>query len=138
MNQPHESSRPAWWRYLAYWYGGRLPVSVRDWVINDLVGPGAAARMVARWSIPCIILVLPMLFVPGPWGVRITMTMPILLSYLFFSIALNRVYRRYRLVQHGLDPELINSLDREKNADLYAEYHRKYRNEAAPPFPASR
>lgn len=67
------------------------------------------------------------------------MTMPILLSYLFFSIALNRVYRRYRLVQHGLDPALINALDREKNADLYAEYHRKYRNEAAPPpFPVSR
>ncbi|WP_055475306.1 DUF5313 domain-containing protein [Gordonia sp. HS-NH1] len=138
MNQPHESSSPVWWRYVAYWYGGRLPVSVQDWVINDLTGPGAAVRMVTRWSIPCILLVLPMLFVPGPWGVRITMTMPILLSYLFFSIALNRVYRRYRLVQHGLDPELINTLERAKNADLYVEYHRKYRNETTRPSSVSR
>ena len=63
---------------------------------------------------------------------------PILLSYLFFSIALNRVYRRYRLVQHGLDPELVNAVDRVKNADLYAEYHRIYRGENGRPVSVSR
>ncbi|KSU58429.1 MULTISPECIES: DUF5313 domain-containing protein [unclassified Gordonia (in: high G+C Gram-positive bacteria)] len=138
MNRSPESARPTWGRQVAYWYGGRLPASMTDWVRNDLAGPGASVRMVARWSIPCILLLLPMLFVPAPWGVRITMTMPILLSYLFFSIALNRVYRRYRLVQHGLDPELVNAVDRVKNADLYAEYHRKYRGENGRPVSVSR
>ncbi|NED64629.1 DUF5313 domain-containing protein, partial [Streptomyces sp. SID10244] len=43
------------------------------------------------------------------------------------SIALNRVYRRHRLSQHGLDPDLVNKLERDRNADLYDEYRRKYR-----------
>lgn len=100
-----------------------------DWVRNDLAGPGASARMVLRWAVPCLILLAPMLFTPADWLVRATMTLPILIAYLFFSIALNRVYRRHRLAQHGLDPDLINKLEREKNADLYDEYHRKYRGE---------
>lgn len=37
------------------------------------------------------------------------------------------MYRRYRLVQHGLDAELINKLERERNSDMYEEYFRKYR-----------
>jgi hypothetical protein len=117
-------------QYVKYAYGGRLPHSMIEWVSHDLAGPRASVRMVVRWAIPCVLLVLPMLFVPGPLGVRITMTMPILLSYLFFSIALNRVYRRYRLVQHGLDPELINKLERERNSDMYDEYFRKYRGQS--------
>ncbi|WP_439031155.1 DUF5313 domain-containing protein [Gordonia terrae] len=122
--------KPSPWQYVRYAYGGRLPQSMIGWVSKDLAGPRASVRMVVRWAIPCVLLVLPMLFVPGPMGVRITMTMPILLSYLFFSIALNRVYRRYRLVQHGLDPELINKLERERNSDMYDEYFRKYRGQS--------
>ena len=42
-------------------------------------------------------------------------------------------HRRHRLVQHGLDPDLVNKLEREKNSDLYDEYHRKYRGERRRP-----
>nr|WP_223204865.1 DUF5313 domain-containing protein [Gordonia jinghuaiqii] len=124
-----QRTKPNPWEYFKYAYWARLPQSMLAWVANDLAGPGASVRMVTRWALPCIIVLIPMLFVPADWGVRITMTMPILIAYLFFSIALNRVYRRHRLVQHGLDPELINKLEREKNSDLYDEYHRKYRGE---------
>ncbi len=119
--------------YVKYAYWARLPRPMLDWVANDLAGPGASVRMVVRWAVPCILVLVPMLFVPADWGVRITMTLPILLAYLFFSIALNRVYRRHRLAQHGLNPELVNKLEREKNADLYDEYHRKYRGERRQP-----
>lgn len=122
-----DASRPHGWQYVKYAYAAKLPASMTDWVRNDLAGPGAATRMVLRWSIPCIIILIPMLFIPTDWLIRANMTIPILLPYLFFSIALNRVYRRFRLTQHGLDPELVNHQERIKNADMYEEYHRKYR-----------
>ncbi|MDL9935254.1 DUF5313 domain-containing protein [Gordonia sp. ABSL1-1] len=112
---------------IKYAYGAKLPASMREWVANDLAGPGAAFGMVAFWAVPCVILLVPMLFVPADWLIRANMTIPILVPYIFFSIALNRVYRRYRLSQHGLDPELINKRERERNADVYDEYYRKYR-----------
>lgn len=100
---------------------------MRDWVFNDLTGPYAALRMVAWWAVPCVIILVPMLFVPADWLIRANMTVPILIPYIFFSVALNRVYRRYRLSQHGFDPDLVSRREKEKNADVYAEYHRKYR-----------
>lgn len=119
--------RPHGWQYVKYTYGARLPASMRDWVANDLAGPGAAVRMVARWAVPCVIILIPLLFAPASWLIRANMTVPILLPYIFFSIALNRVWRRYRLSQHGLDPDLVSKREKERNADLYDEYHRKYR-----------
>ncbi|MGP3708262.1 DUF5313 domain-containing protein [Gordonia paraffinivorans] len=129
-----ERTTPSAWQRIKYAYWAPLPKSMLGWVENDLAGPGAALRMVVRWAVPCIIILAPMWLVPADFGVRFTMTMPILLAYLFFSIALNRVYRRHRLAQHGLDPELVNRLEREKNADLYDEYHRKYRGEHRRPY----
>ncbi|MFW0793994.1 DUF5313 domain-containing protein [Gordonia sp. CPCC 205515] len=125
-----DDSRPHGWQYVKYAYGAKMPASMIDWVRNDLAGPGATVRMVLRWSIPCIILLIPMLFTPADWLIRANMTIPILLPYLFFSIALNKVYRRYRLTQHGLDPNLVNQQERVKNADMYEEYNRKYRGRA--------
>ncbi|MEE4025183.1 DUF5313 domain-containing protein [Gordonia sp. PKS22-38] len=119
--------RPRGLQYVRYAYGATLPASMTAWVANDLAGPRAALRMVVRWAIPCLILMLPFLFVPAGWDVRITMALPIPIAYVFFTIALNRVYRRHRLSQHGLDPDLIDKREKERNADLYQEYHRKYR-----------
>ena len=46
------AARPRGWQYLRYCYGAVLPVSMRDWVANDLAGKGAPLRMVVRWAIP--------------------------------------------------------------------------------------
>lgn len=123
----NDESKPSGWQYVRYSYGAKLPASMTDWVRNDLAGPGAAARMVARWAVPCVVILIPLLFFPADWLVRANMTIPILIPYIFFSIALNKVYRRHRLAQHGLDPELVSKRERERNADLYEEYNRKYR-----------
>ena len=125
-----DATKPGGWQYVRYAYGARLPDSMKEWVLNDLAGPGAAFRMVARWAVPCIIILIPLLFFPADWLVRANMTIPILIPYIFFSIALNKVYRRHRLAQHDLDPELVSKRQREKDADLYDEYHRKYRGSA--------
>ncbi|MGC4961594.1 DUF5313 domain-containing protein [Gordonia sp. DT218] len=122
-----QRTTPTALQYVRYAYGAKLPQSMTDWVAHDLAGPGATVRMVVRWAIPCLLLITPMMFVPADLSVRLTMTIPIIIPYIFFSIALNRVYRRHRLSQHGLDPDLVNKLERERNADLYDEYRRKYR-----------
>ena len=75
---------------------------MNDWVANDLAGRHATLRMVVRWAVPVLILMLPFLFVPASWDVRITMALPIPIAYVFFTLALNRVYRRHQLEQHGL------------------------------------
>lgn len=118
---------PRGFQYVRYIYGAKLPPSMTEWVARDLAGNGATMRMVLRWMVPCVLLLAPMLFVPADWSVRLGMTVPILLPYIMFSFALNRVYRRHRLSQHGLDPDLINVLERVRNADMYEEYERKYR-----------
>ena len=127
MTADERPKGPRGLQYVKYAYGAKLPYSMREWVLNDLAGPGAAVRMVARWAVPCVIILVPMLFVPADLIIRLNMTIPILIPYIFFSIALNKVYRRHRLSQHGSDPDLVNKLEREKNADVYDEYYRKYR-----------
>jgi hypothetical protein len=42
------------------------------------------------------------------------------------SLALNKVWRRHRLAQHGLDPNLVNALTREKDAKTDEDYIRRY------------
>ena len=45
---------------------------------------------------------------------------------LVMAFVLNKVWRRHRLSQHGLDPKLIDTLNRERNARLHEDYARRY------------
>lgn len=127
MNAKAAADRPNIVQYVLYCYGKRLPASMSEWVIRDLSGPGAALRMVIRWAIPCILLLLPFMFVPGGWYVRSGMTIPILIPYIYFAVALNGVYRRHRLSQHGLDPELAGLQARKRDELRRIEYERQHR-----------
>ncbi|WP_374474153.1 DUF5313 domain-containing protein [Williamsia sp. DF01-3] len=127
MSVTSEADRPAFFQYVKYCYGAKLPDSMSEWVANDQAGPGATRRMITRWAIPCILLLAPMFFVDASIYVRLNMTVPIFLPYVMFSIALNRVYRRHRLAQHGLDPDLVNAIARKRDAHLYEAYEQKYR-----------
>lgn len=44
-------TKPGPLQYIGYCYGKRLPDSMRDWVANDLAGPGATIRMMVRVAI---------------------------------------------------------------------------------------
>jgi hypothetical protein len=120
------SSRPNLLQYLAYCYGYTLPGSMRDWGRNDLAGPGAARRMVVRAAVPCILLLLPLLLIPTTLYVYVSMTIPILIPFIYFSIALNKVWRRHRLSQHGLDPDLADALARKRDAHIHRAYEERY------------
>ncbi|MGZ8177995.1 DUF5313 family protein [Williamsia sp. SKLECPSW1] len=130
MSEPSSGdtlSRPPLVRFLLYCYGARLGRSYLPWVTRDLTGKGAGARMVVRWAVPCIAVLTPFMFVPAEWIVKAMMTIPIMLPYIYFSIALNRVYRRHRMSQHGLDPALVDARERAKNHHAEQAYLSKYR-----------
>ncbi len=87
-----------------------LPDSMRDWVREDLAGKGATVRMMVRVFIPAFLIMVPFWFIPTTLDVHLSMTLPILIPFVFFSHALNKVWRRHMLRKHGLDPSLVDEL----------------------------
>ncbi|MBF6354939.1 DUF5313 family protein [Nocardia higoensis] len=91
------------------WYnlGGTLPLDLQDWVRKDLTGRGANLRYVLRVMIPVPLLLLFFLL-PGPAWVPAAMIVILLVPTIYFAVALDYVYRRFRLLEHGLDPNLVS------------------------------
>lgn len=114
--------RPNPWQYVKYCYGGRLPDSMRNWVIEDVTGKGAVARLMTRMFIPAFLVVLPFWFFPTDFVVRASMTLPILIPFIYFSHSQNKVWRRHTLRKHGLDPGLVDQREREKKAHIHDAY----------------
>jgi hypothetical protein len=119
-------TKPNLWQYITYCYGRRLPDSMRDWVREDLAGKGATLRIMVRAAIPALIVLSPFWFVPMSLYLHLSTTLPIFIPFVLFSHALNKVYRRHRLRQHGLDPALADELKRKKDAHIHDAYIAKY------------
>ena len=125
-------TKPNLLQYIGYCYGRRLPDSMRDWVRNDLAGKGATVRTMVRAAIPALIVLSPFWFVPMSLYLHLSTTLPIFIPFVLFSHALNKVYRRHRLRQHGLDPALVDELSRQKNAHIHQAYIDKYGPRSGP------
>jgi hypothetical protein len=113
-------------QYIAYSYGRVLPDSMQDWVRNDLAGKGATTRTMIRVIIPAVLVLAPFWLIPTTLYVHASMTLPIFLPYVLFSHALQKVWRRHRLRQHGLDPDLVDELARKRNAHIHRAYIERY------------
>ena len=118
--------RPTPLQYVAYAYGRRLPDSMRDWVAHDLAGPGAVRRQMIRMAIPPLLVLGPLWLLPASLYVHLEMTAPIYIWALLVTLALNKVWRRHRLAQHDLDPNLVDVLRRRKDARLHEAYAQHY------------
>jgi hypothetical protein len=118
--------RPNALQYIGYCYGRNLPVSMKDWVRNDLGSKGATGRTMIRLVIPAILVLAPFWLIPTTLYVHAGMTLPIFLPYVLFTHALNRVWRRHRLAQHGLDPDLADEYKRERDAPMHRAYIERY------------
>jgi Family of unknown function (DUF5313) len=119
-------TRPAPIQYVAYAYGKRLPDSMRPWVANDLAGPGAVRRHMIRMAIPPLLVLAPFWLLPASFYVHLEMTAPIYIWAILMALALNKIWRRHRLGQHGLDPNLVDVIRREKDARIHEDYIRRY------------
>ena len=99
---------------------------MRDWVREDLAGKGATVRTMVRAAIPALIVLSPFWFIPMSLYLHLSTTLPIFIPFVLFSHALNKVYRRHRLRQHGLDPALADEFKRKKDAHIHDAYIAKY------------
>ena len=113
-------------QYLAYVYGRRLPDSMRTWVAEDLAGEGAVRRHLIRMAIPPLLVLAPFWLLPASLYVHLEMTVPIFIWAVLMSLALNKIWRRHRLAQHGLDPNLVDVIKRKRDARLHEDYARRY------------
>ena len=120
------STKPNLWQHIAYSYGRCLPDSMRSWVANDLAGKGAVRRHMLRWGIPPLLILAPFWLLPASLYVHTEMTLPLYIWALLVSLALNKVWRRHRLAQHGLDQNLVDVRKREKQAQMHEDYARRY------------
>jgi Family of unknown function (DUF5313) len=119
-------ARPTPIQYVAYVYGRRLPASMRSWVANDLAGPGAVRRHMIRMAIPPLLVLAPFWLLPASLYVHLEMTAPIYIWAILMALALNKIWRRHRLGQHGLDPNLVDAIQREKDTRIHEDYIRRY------------
>ncbi|BBZ34206.1 DUF5313 domain-containing protein [Mycolicibacterium confluentis] len=121
-----DARTPNPWQYIKYSYGGRLPDTMSDWVRNDLAGRGATRRMMVRMFIPAFVIVMPFWLIPTTLDVHLSMTVPILIPFVYFSHALNKVWRRHMLRVHNLDPGLVDEISRQKKAHVHRAYEERY------------
>jgi hypothetical protein len=126
MTMP-DQRKPSFTQYLGYLFGRTLPDSMQDWVRNDLVGPGASVRYVLRFTLPLIPLFLAFyLLIPGERWIPLAMMALLLFPVLYFAIALMNIYRRHRLLAHGLDPELLNEKAQRRADSTRDDYEQRH------------
>ncbi len=113
-------------QYITYVYGRQLPDSMRRWVAEDLAGQGAVRRHMIRMAIPPLLVLAPFWLLPASLYVHLEMTVPIYAWALLMALALNKIWRRYRLSQHGLDPNLVDVIKRKRDARIHEDYARRY------------
>lgn len=119
--------KPGFGQYLGYLFGRTLPDSMRDWVREDLVGRGASVRYMVRFTVPLIPLFLAIyLLVPGERWIPLAMMVLLLLPTLYFEMALVGIYRRHRLLAHGLDPALLGQRAQRRAQVTRADYEARY------------
>jgi Family of unknown function (DUF5313) len=119
-------NRPGPLQYIAYVYGRRLPDSMREWVAHDLADYGAVRRHMIRMAIPPFLVLAPLWLLPASLYVHLEMTAPIYIWAVLMSLALNKVWRRHRLAQHDLNPDLVDEIRRKRDAHIHDAYVRKY------------
>jgi hypothetical protein len=121
-----ETTKPTPLQYVAYAYGRRLPDSMHRWVANDLAGQGAVRRHMIRMAIPPLLVLGRLWLLPASLYVHLEMTAPIYIWALLMSVALNKIWRRYRLAQHDLDPNLVDVIKHKRDARIHEDYIRRY------------
>ncbi|MGO8963254.1 DUF5313 domain-containing protein [Mycobacterium sp.] len=126
MSDSDVRRRPGALQYVRYCCGGRLPDSMRDWVRNDLAGKGATGRMMMRVAVPAVLVLAPFWLIPTTLDVHLSMTLPILIPFVYFSHALNKVWRRHMLQVHNLDPNLVDERRRQRDAHIDQDYIERY------------
>jgi hypothetical protein len=120
------SAKPSFLQRIGYACGTVLPPEMSDWVREDLTGKGAQWRTFVRVIIPAVLVIAPLWLIPASIGMHLAMSSLLLLPFLYFTHALDKVWRVHRLRQHGLDPDLVDERTRIRDAHIREDYQRRY------------
>lgn len=121
-----DPQRPSLLRYIGYCYGAVLGIEYDDWVRHDLAGKGARRRNLVRVTIPALVVIAPLWLIPATLGMHLAMSALLFLPFIYFAHALDKVWRTHRLRQHGLDPDLVDEVERQRDADIREDYRRRH------------
>ncbi|MFI9507658.1 DUF5313 family protein [Nocardia sp. NPDC052566] len=121
-----ERTTPSFGQRIRYICGRTLPPSMSGWVRDDLTGPGATRRYLTRFLIPIIPVLCLFLLVPGPKWMGLAMMALLYLPLIYFTVALMYVYRRHRLIKHGLDPAQADAGAKQRAETQRLEYERRH------------
>ncbi|MDF3320001.1 DUF5313 family protein [Rhodococcus sp. C3V] len=127
MSQNGTIAHPTFAQHLKYLAGRTLPDEFIPWVIEDITGPGAARRYTTRCIVPLLPILVGLLLIPGPWIIRISMVLLLFLPFVYFLLALKKIYLRHRLVSHGLSPALLDVHEKKKMDEEKQAYESRYR-----------
>ncbi|WP_406268569.1 DUF5313 domain-containing protein [Nocardia sp. NBC_00881] len=120
------TAKPSFTQRIGYICGRTLPDSMSEWVRQDLVGPGATRRYLLRFLVPIIPVLTLFLLLPGPLWMGLAMMALLYLPLIYFTVALLYVYRRHRLIKHGLDPALADAAARSRAERERLAYERRH------------
>lgn len=121
-----DATTPGIAQRIGYVCGRRLPASMAEWVVDDLTGPGATRRYLTRILVPIIPVLCLFLLVPGPLWMGAAMMALLYIPLIYFTVALMYVFRRHRLIQHGLDPALADRDARRRAEADRLDYERRH------------
>ena len=94
--------------------GGALPPEHREWVRQDLTGPGWRRRVVLRPVLLAIPFSVLFMAVPGSLQLRIPIAVGILLWTAGLSLAMSGSFRNRRLRINGLPPVVDSDADEDE------------------------
>ena len=57
---------------------------------------------------------------------HLAMSALLILPFIYFAHALDKVWRTHRLRQHGLDPDLVDEVERQRDAHIREDYRRRH------------
>ena len=121
-----DPQRPGLLPYIGYFYGAVLGIEYDDWVRHDLAGKGARRRNLVRVTIPALVIIAPLWLIPATLGMHLAMSALLFLPFIYFAHALDKVWRTHRLRQHGLDPDLVDEVERQRDAHIREDYRRRH------------
>jgi hypothetical protein len=64
--------------------------------------------------------------IPASTGMHLAMSSLLLLPFVYFAHALDKVWRAHRLRQHGLNPDLVDARTRLRDAQIREDYQRRH------------
>lgn len=89
-------------RWLLFAIGLRLPPENREWVRHELTDAGWRSRAAVRQLVLVIPVAAAFVALPGPWSLKVTLMLLVLVGGLLISLMYADSVRASRLRQHDL------------------------------------